>query len=99
MNFRYGASKWRDSAHPTEILYDWLNNEGLPEPQWEEDNKRVTIGDSCYNLDQFGIVLIYIQWLAMYVHAKANAHKTRAYNYSQRVYSLSRATSLTDLGH
>lgn len=82
MNFRYGASKWRDSAHPTEILYDWLNNEGLPEPQWEEDNKRVTIGDSCYDLDQFGIMLI-IHTVVSYVRTCKS--QCRVYNYSQRV--------------
>jgi hypothetical protein len=51
---RYGSSKWRDPADPIEILYEWVSNEGLPEPQWTEDKKQVTIGEYTYDLNVFG---------------------------------------------
>lgn len=52
---RYGANKWRDSADPMEILYDWVNKEGISEPKWTENNTIVTIGDKTYTLEDFGM--------------------------------------------
>lgn len=51
---RYGSSRWRDAADPIEILYDWVNSEGLPEPKWTHDNRQVTIGRHTYCLNVFG---------------------------------------------
>ena len=52
--FRYGSCKWRDAADPIEILYEWVNSEGLPEPKWTQDHRQVTIGEINYSLDDFG---------------------------------------------
>ncbi len=37
-----------------EILYEWLNKHGHPEPEWAPDDKKVTIGDTPYKLSDFG---------------------------------------------
>ncbi len=55
---RYGANKWRDPADPMEILYDWVNKEGIMEPEWTENNTKVTIGEETYSLEKFGKPMI-----------------------------------------
>lgn len=51
---RYGDNKWRDSADPIEILYDWVKKEGIAEPKWTDNNTIVSIGEETYLLENFG---------------------------------------------
>ena len=66
MKLRYGSCKWRDAADPIEILYEWVNSEGLPEPKWTQDNRQVTIGENNYSLDAFGEKHLHMLWRPMY---------------------------------
>ena len=51
---RYGPNRWRDVESPLEILYNWVNREGVQEPQWAEDGREASIGADAYHLDTFG---------------------------------------------
>ena len=41
-----------------EVLYDWVNKEGIYEPKWTENNTKVTIGEETYSLEAFGMPAI-----------------------------------------
>lgn len=47
---RHGVNKWRDSASPIEILYDWVAKKGWPNPVWHSSEDEVEVGGKRYKL-------------------------------------------------
>ena len=56
MLHRHGINKWRNRLSPVELLYDWVEREGLPKPRWRDYNKdnprllKVDVGGRTYDL-------------------------------------------------
>jgi len=51
---RTGPNQWRDSVHPKKILFDVCKRNNLPVPELIDEHT-IKIGDSVFNLEDFGL--------------------------------------------